>query len=155
MTTTIQTLLILLAFSVTHSEGTGNVRQEFDWIATAAQRETGIAPIREIDLSVNSLLNTRLLLKPPDLDRWRSVDEILNSDYRNNCKDYVVLKEELLKRVGIASQRIFVMVRANNELHVVLQVRLGDQDVILDNLRSVMVTMADLGAFYEIENGAP
>ncbi len=155
MTTTIQTLLILLAFSVTHSEGTGNVRQEFDWIATAAQRETGIAPIREIDLSVNSLLNTRLLLKPPDLDRWRSVDEILDSDYRNNCKDYVVLKEELLKRVGIASQRIFVMVRANNELHVVLQVRLGDQDVILDNLRSVMVTMADLGAFYEIENGAP
>jgi predicted transglutaminase-like cysteine proteinase len=146
---------LLLAFSVTHSEGTGNVRQEFDWIATAAQHETGLAQIREINLSVNSLLNTRLLLKPPDMDRWRGVDEILDSDYRDNCKDYVVLKVELLNRVGIPSQRVIVLVRASNELHVVLQVHLGDQDAILDNLRSVMVSMADLSAFYEIENGAP
>lgn len=41
------------------------------------------------------------LLKPPEMDRWRGVDEILDSDYRDNCKDYVVLKEELLKRAGI------------------------------------------------------
>lgn len=146
---------LLLAFSVTHSEGTGNVRQEFGWIATAVRRETGLAQVRDIDLSVNSLLNTRLLLKPPELDRWRSVDEILDSEYRDDCKDYVILKEELLKRVGIASQRVIVLVRASNELHVVLQVRLADQDVILDNMRSVMVSMADLSAFYEIENGAP
>ena len=66
-----------------------------------------------------------------------------------------LLKEELLKRVGIPSQRVIVLVRASNELHVVLQVHLGDQDAILDNLRSVMVSMADLSAFYEIENGAP
>lgn len=44
---------------------------------------------------------------------------------------------------------------ASNELHVVLRVPLGDQDVILDNLRSVMVSMAELSAFYEVENGAP
>jgi predicted transglutaminase-like cysteine proteinase len=146
---------LLLAFSITHSEGTGNVRQEFGWIATAAQHETGLAQVRDIDLSVNSLLNTRLLLKPPELDRWRSVDEILDSEYRDDCKDYVVLKEELLKRLGIASQRVIVLVRASNELHAVLQVRLGGQDVILDNMRSVMVSMADLSAFYEIDNGAP
>lgn len=146
---------LLLAFSVTHSERTGSFRQEFNWIATAAQHETGLAQIREINLSVNSLLNTRLLLQPPEMDRWRDVDEILDSEYRDNCKDYVVLKEELLKRVGIPSQRVIVLVRASNELHVVLQVHLGDQDAILDNLRSVMVSMADLSAFYEIQNGAP
>lgn len=57
-----------------------------------------------------------------------------------------LLKEESLKRVGIPSQRVIVLVRASNELHVVLQARLGDQNVILDNLRSFMVGMADLSA---------
>ena len=83
----------LLAFSVTHSAGTGSARQEFGFIETAAAAENGLAQLREIDVSVNSLLNTRNLMASPEFDRWRTVNEILNSNLRNNCKDYVVLKE--------------------------------------------------------------
>ena len=145
----------LLAFSVTHSAGTGNARQEFGFIETAAAAESGLAQLREIDVSVNSLLNTRNLMASPEFDRWRTVNEILNSNLRNNCKDYVVLKEALLADVGIKSQRVLVLVRATGELHVVLAVPYDDEELIFDNMRNVLVTMADLKCRLENDSGAP
>jgi predicted transglutaminase-like cysteine proteinase len=148
-------IAFLLAFTVTQSQPTGTAREIYERIATAAAQETGLAQLREIDLSVNSLLATRSLSPPPEQDRWRSVDEILDADDRDNCKDYVVLKQDLLNRVHIPSERMMVMVRARDELHVVVKVHYDDTDLILDNLRSVMVSMNDLSPFYEIQNGAP
>ena len=149
-------ILAWLLLSVPHSEGAESIRQQFDKIAEVALQKTGLDQIREINLSVNTLLNTtHFFLESPETDHWRSVDFILNSKYRDNCKDFVVLKEELLRRVGIKSERILVLVRSSNELHVVLEIHYGDREIILDNRRNVMVTMEDLRDAYEIDGGAP
>ncbi len=149
-------ILAWLLLSVPHSEGAESIRQQFDKIAEVALQKTGLDQIREINLSVNTLLNTtHFFLESPETDHWRSVDFILDSKYRDNCKDFVVLKEELLRRVGIKSERILVLVRSSNELHVVLEIHYGDREIILDNRRNVMVTMEDLRDAYEIDGGAP
>jgi predicted transglutaminase-like cysteine proteinase len=145
-----------LLLSLPHSARAGSIRQRVDTIAEAAQRKTGLDQIREINLSVNILLNTtHFFLKSPETDRWRSVDYILESKYRDDCKDYVVLKEELLRRVGIESERILVMVRSSGELHVVLKIHYGEREIVLDNLREVLVTMEDLRDTYVLYGGAP
>jgi predicted transglutaminase-like cysteine proteinase len=149
-------ILAWLLLSVPRSEGAESIRQQFDKIAEVALQKTGLDQIREINLSINTLLNTtHFFLKSPETDHWRSVDSILDSKYRDNCKDFVVLKEELLRRVGIKSERILVVVRSSNELHVVLEIHYGDREIILDNRRNVMVTMEDLRDAYEIYGGAP
>ncbi len=149
-------ILAWLLLSVPHSEGAESIRQQFDKIAEVALQKTGLDQIREINLSVNTLLNTtHFFLESPETDHWRSVDFILDSKYRDNCKDFVVLKEELLRRVGLKSERILVLVRSSNELHVVLEIHYGDREIILDNRRNVMVTMEDLRDAYEIDGGAP
>jgi predicted transglutaminase-like cysteine proteinase len=150
-------ILAWLLLSVPRSEGAESIRLQFDKIAEVALQKTGLDQIREINLSINTLLNTThfFLKSPPETDHWRSVDSILDSKYRDNCKDFVVLKEELLQRVGIKSERILVLVRSSNELHVVLEIHYGDREIILDNRRNVMVTMEDLRDAYEIYGGAP
>jgi len=97
---------------------------------------------------------THFYLKSPETDDWRSVDYILESKYRDDCKDFVVLKEELLRSVGIRSERILVPVRSTGELHVVLKILHGEREIILDNRRNVMVTMKDLKDVYDFNRGA-
>ena len=45
--------------------------------------------------------------------------------------------------------------RATGELHVVLAVPYDDEELIFDNMRNVLVTMADLSQVYEFDNAAP
>jgi predicted transglutaminase-like cysteine proteinase len=149
-------VLAWLLLLVPRSAGAESIRQQFDKIAEGAQQKTGLDQIREINLSINTLLNTtHFFLKSPETDHWRSVNYILDSQNRDNCKDFVVLKEELLRRARIESERILVQVRSSNELHVILKIHYGDREIILDNLRNVMVTMQDLRDAYEISGGAP
>jgi predicted transglutaminase-like cysteine proteinase len=125
-------ILAWLLLSVPRSEGAESIRQQFDKIAEVALQKTGLDQIREINLSINTLLNTtHFFLKSPETDHWR------------------------LRRVGIKSERILVVVRSSNELHVVLEIHYGDREIILDNRRNVMVTMEDLRDAYEIYGGAP
>jgi len=112
--------------------------------------------IREINHSVNALLNTtHFFLKSPETDHWRSVDSILDSKYRPNCKDFVVLKQELLRRVGIKSERLLVLLRNSNELHVVLEVSYGERDMVLDNRSRIMISMQDLSEVYIVYDAPP
>jgi predicted transglutaminase-like cysteine proteinase len=128
-----------------------------EMIAQAASQKTGLDRLREINLGVNDLLGKTRFFSDPDLNRWQSVDEVLNSEDRSNCKDYVVLKEELLRRSGIESRRILVWDKSQNSLHVVLQVQYIDQALILDNMRGVMVTLKELinDGVYDLYMGAP
>ena len=126
----------------------GIVHDQFEMIAQAASQKTGLDRLREINLGVNGMLNKTRFFSDPDLTHWQSVDEVLNSEDRSNCKDYVVLKEELLRRFGIESRRILVWDKSQNSLHVVLQVQYVNQALILDNMRRVMVTLNEL-----IDNG--
>jgi predicted transglutaminase-like cysteine proteinase len=144
--------LAWLLLLVPHSAEADGIRQRFDEIARSAQQKTGLDQIREINLSVNKLLViTRFYPKSPETKDWRSIDNILESKYQNDCKDFVVLKEELLRRVGIRSERILVLVRSTRELHVVLKIPYGEGEIILDNLRNVIVTMEDLQDAYEFQ----
>ena len=112
--------------------------------------------IRTINLEINALLNeTHFWAVSPDADHWRSVDAILDSAYSDNCKDFVTVKQEALKRVGIESERVLVLLRSNLSTHVVLKVRFEGREIILDNLRSVMVSMDDLKNVYEPYDAAP
>ncbi len=102
---------------IPHSAHAESIRRQFDEIAQVVQQKTGLDQIGEINHSVNALLNgTHFFLKSQETD-WRSVDSILDSKYRGDCKDFVVLKEELLRRAGIKSERILVLLRNSNQLH--------------------------------------
>jgi predicted transglutaminase-like cysteine proteinase len=132
------------------------IHERFDEIVARAAQETGLSQIRTINLEINALLNeTHFWAAPPDADHWRSVDAILDSAYSDNCKDFVTIKQEALKRVGIESERVSVLLRSNLSAHVVLKVRIEGREIILDNLRRVMVSMDDLKNVYEPNDAAP
>ena len=48
-----------------------------------------------------------------------------------------------------------VLLRSNLDLHVVLKIQYDGRELVLDNLRSVMVSMYDLKDAYETYNAAP
>ena len=48
-----------------------------------------------------------------------------------------------------------MLLRSNLSAHVVLEVRFEGREIILDNLRSVMVSMDDLKDVYEPYDAAP
>jgi hypothetical protein len=94
-------ILAWLLLSVPRSEGAESIRQQLDKIAEVALQKTGLDQIREINLSINTLLNTtHFFLKSPETDHRRSVDSILDSKYRDNCKDFVVLKTSNLRAIA-------------------------------------------------------
>jgi predicted transglutaminase-like cysteine proteinase len=141
---------------VPHAASAQGIHERFDEIVARATLETGLSQIRTINLKLNALLNeTHFWAVAPDADHWRSVDAILDSAYRDDCKDFVTVKEEALKRIGIESERVLVLLRSNSSAHVVLKVRFEGREIILDNLRSVMVSMDDLKDVYELYNAAP
>jgi predicted transglutaminase-like cysteine proteinase len=152
-------LAILLAWSlvlVPHAASAQGIHERFDEIVARAAQETGLGQIRTINLKINALLNeTHFWVVSPDADHWRSVDDILDSAYNDNCKDFVAVKEEALRRLGVESERVSVLLRSNLSAHVVLRVRFEGREIILDNLRSVMVSMDDLKDVYEPYNAAP
>jgi predicted transglutaminase-like cysteine proteinase len=154
--TTLAILLAWLLVLVPHAASAQGIHERFDEIVARAAQETGIGQIRTINLRINALLNdTHFWVVSPDADHWRSVDAILDSAYNDNCKDFVTVKEEALKRVGIESERVSVLLRSNLSAHVVLKVSFEEREIILDNLRSVMVSMDDLKDVYEPYNAAP
>ena len=121
-----------------------------------AAKEIGLSQIRTANLKINALLDeTHFWAVSPDADHWRSVDAILDSAYSHNCKDFVTVKQEALKRVGIDSDRRSVLLRSNLSAHVVLKVRFEGREIILENLRSVMVSMDDLKNVYEPYDAGP
>lgn len=66
-------ILAWLLLWVPRSEGAESIRQQFDKIAEVALQKTGLDQIREINLSINTLLNTtHFFLKSPETDHWRS-----------------------------------------------------------------------------------
>ena len=145
----------LLAF-VPRAASAQDIHERFDEIVARATQETGISQIRTINLKINALLNeTHFWSVSPDADHWRSVNAILDLAYSNNCKDFVTVKQEALKRVGIESEPVSVLLRSNLSAHVVLKVRFEGREIILDNLRSVMVSMDDLKNVYEPYDAAP
>ena len=132
------------------------IHERFDEIVARAAQEAGLSQIRTINLKINALLNeTHFWAVSPDADQWRSVDAILDSAYSDNCKDFVAVKQEALKRVGIESKRVSVLLRSSLSAHVVLKVRFEGREIILDNLRSVMVSMDDLKDVYKPYDAAP
>jgi predicted transglutaminase-like cysteine proteinase len=132
------------------------IHDRFDEIVARAAQETGLTQLRTINLKINALLNeTHFWAVSPDADHWRSVDAILDSAYSDNCKDFVTAKQEALKRVGIESERVLVLLRSNLSAHVVLKVRFEGRQIILDNMRSVMVSMDDLKDVYEPYDAVP
>jgi predicted transglutaminase-like cysteine proteinase len=150
---------VLLAWSlvlVPRAASAQGIHERFDEIVARAAQETGLSKIRTINLKINALLNeTHFWAVSPDADRWRSVDAILDSAYSDNCKDFVTVKQEALQRVGIESELVLVLLRSNLSAHVVLRVRFEGREIILDNLRSVMVSMDDLKDVYEPYDAAP
>jgi predicted transglutaminase-like cysteine proteinase len=141
---------------VPHAASAQGIHERFDEIVARAAQETGLGQIRTINLKINVLLNeTHFWAVAPHADHWRSVDAILDSAYNDNCKDFVTIKEDALKRVGIESERVSVLLRSNLSAHVVLKVSFEGREIILDNLRSVMVSMDDLKDVYELCNAAP
>jgi predicted transglutaminase-like cysteine proteinase len=149
-------LLAWLLVLVPHAASAQGIHERFDEIVARAAQVTGLGQIRTINLKINALLNeTHFWAVAPDADHWRSVDAILDSAYNDNCKDFVTIKEDALKRVGIESERVSVLLRSNLSAHVVLKVGFEGREIILDNLRSVMVSMDDLKDVYEPYNAAP
>ena len=152
-------LVILLAWLlalVPRAALAQGVHERFDEIVARAVQEASFSQIRTINLEINALLNeTHFWAVSPDADHWRTVDAILDSAYSDNCKDFVTIKQEALKRVGIESERVFVLLRSNLSAHVVLKVRFEGREIILDNLRRVMVSMDDLKNVYEPYDAAP
>ena len=152
-------LVILIAWLlalVPRAASAQGIHERFDEIVARAAQEAGFSQIRTINLEINALLNeTHFWAVSPDADHWRTVDAILDSAYSDNCKDFVTIKQEALKRVGIESERVFVLLRSNLSAHVVLKVRFEGREIILDNLRRVMVPMDDLKNVYEPYDAAP
>src|SRR5258708_7574053 len=149
-------LLAWLLVLVPHAASAQGIHERFDEIVARAAQETGLDQIRTINLKINALLNeTHFWPVSPDADHWRPVDAILDSAYNDNCKDFVTAKEEALKRVGVPSERVSVLLRSNLSAHVVLRVRFEGREIILDNLRSVMVSMDDLKDVYAPYDAAP
>jgi predicted transglutaminase-like cysteine proteinase len=151
--------LVLLAWSlvlVPRTASAQGIHERFDEIVARAAQETGLSQIRTINLKINALLNeTHFSAVSPDTYHWRTVDAILDSAYSDNCKDFVTVKQEALQRVGIESERVLVLLRSNLSAHVVLKARFEGREIILDNLRSVMVSMDDLKDVYEPYDAAP
>ena len=139
-----------------HPAAAQGIHERYEALVAKAIDQAGIAQIRTINLGVNELLNeTHFWLDSPETEYWRSVDQILDSPYRDNCKDFVTLKEAALRQIGIPSERVPVMLRNGLALHVVLKIQFEGRELILDNLRSVMVSMDDLKDVYETYNAAP
>jgi len=154
--TALAILLACLLALVPRAASAQGIHERFDGIVARAAQETGLSQIRTINLKINALLNeTHFWVVSPDADHWRSVDAILDSAYGDNCKDFVTVKQEALKRVGIESERVAVLLRSNLAAHVVLKVRFEGREIILDNLRSVMVSMDDLKDVYEPYDAPP
>jgi predicted transglutaminase-like cysteine proteinase len=154
--TALAVLLMCLLASVPRVASAQGIHERYDEIVARAAQETGLSQIRTINLEINALLNeTHFWAVPPDADQWRTVDAILDSSYSDNCKDFVTIKREALKRVGIESERVLVLLRSNLSPHVVLKVRFEGREIILDNLRRVMVSMDDLKNVYEPYDAAP
>jgi len=154
--TTLAILLAWLLVLVPHAASAQGIHERFDEIVARAAQETGLSQVRTINLRINALLNeTHFWAVSPDADHWRSVDAILDSAYSDNCKDFVTVKEEALKRVGVESERVSVLLRSNLSAHVVLKVHFQGHEIILDNLRSVMVSMDDLKDVYKPYDAAP
>jgi predicted transglutaminase-like cysteine proteinase len=153
--TALAILFAWLLALIPHAASAQGIHERFDEIVARAAQETGLSQIRTINLKINALLNeTHFWAVAPDSNHWRSVDAILDSAYRDDCKDFVTVKEEALKRIGIESERVSVLLRSNLSAHVVLRVRFEGREIILDNLRSVMVSMDDLKDVYEPYNAA-
>ena len=154
--TALAVLLMCLLASVPRVASAQGIHERFDEIVARAAKEIGLSQIRTINLKINALLNeTHFWALSPDADHWRSVDAILDSAYSDNCKDFVTVKQEALKRVGVQSERVLVLLRSNLSVHVVLRVRFEGREIMLDNLRSVMVSMDDLKDVYEQYDVAP
>ena len=82
-------ILAWLLLSVPRSEGAESIRQQFDKIAEVALQKTGLDQIREINLSINTLLNTtHFFLKSPETDHWRSVDSILELEISGQLQGF-------------------------------------------------------------------
>jgi predicted transglutaminase-like cysteine proteinase len=97
--TALAILLAWLLVLVPHAASAQGVHERFDEIVARAAQETGLDQIRAINLKINALLNeTHFWPVSPDADHWRSVDAILDSAYSDNCKDFVMIKQEALKR---------------------------------------------------------
>ena len=149
-------LLALLLVLVPHTASAQGIHERFDEIVARAAPETGLDQIRTINLKINALLSeTHFWPVSPDANHWRPVDAILDSAYSDNCKDFVTIKQEALKRVGVQSERVLVRLRSNSSAHVVLRVHFEGREIILDNLRSVMVSMDDLKDVYEPYDAPP
>ena len=149
-------LLALLLVLVPHAASAQGIHERFDEVVARAAQETGLDQIRTINLKINALLNeTHFWPVSPDGNHWRPVDAILDSAYSDNCKDFVTIKQEALKRVGVQSERVLVLLRSNSSAHVVLRVSFEGREFILDNLRSVMVSMDDLKDVYEPYDAPP
>jgi predicted transglutaminase-like cysteine proteinase len=153
--TSVALLLLWFSLLAPYSATAQTIRERFDEIAELSKQKSGLDQIREINLDINTLLNTtHFWPKSAETDHWRTVDQILDSPFRDNCKDFVALKEDLLGRVGVKSERVVVLLRSNLDAHAVLKLNFEGRELVLDNLRRVMVSMDDLKDVYETDNAA-
>ena len=146
-------ILAWLLLSVPRSEGAESIRQQFDKIAEVALQKAGLDQIREINLSINTLLNTTLFfLKSPETRSLAVGRFHRRLEISGQLQGFRRPERRTIAASGNKSERILVLVRSSHELHVILEIHYGDREIILDNRRNVMVTMEDLrGRFERIE----
>ncbi len=118
-------------------------------------RITGDAEILAIARKINSHVNRTV--RPVSDQAQFGVRErwTLPTSGKGDCEDYVLMKLKKLIDAGVAPNRLFMaqVLPRRNEQHVVLVVRTGKGDYVLDNLTSRVRTWQQTGyTFLKMQN---
>ncbi len=114
----------------------------------------GRDPLTQLDL-VNRTMNKVRYREDGDNwgrhDYWATPGEFFA--YGGDCEDYAIAKYYTLKALGFPAERMQILVlndRARRLPHAVLVVTLQGQELVLDNLRSAIVTWDDTRDYWPI-----
>jgi predicted transglutaminase-like cysteine proteinase len=137
--------------------GFRNICGQYPWACSnrAAGKITGDNQILSIARKVNSQVNR--LIRPVSDQAQFGVKEkwTLPTSGSGDCEDYVLMKLKKLIDAGVAPNRLFMaqVLPRRYEQHVVLIVRTGKGDYVLDNLTSSVRTWRQTGyTFLKMQN---
>lgn len=119
------------------SSGCGPSRTLWKIIAEAREQE-GLAQIGHINRAIN------LSITPVEPSEWLTALEAIDAD--GDCKAYATAKYFALRELGVASERVrLVIVHERNSVddHIIVAVYQDDQWLILDNLTLALVQDTD------------
>ncbi|MBI2378401.1 MAG: transglutaminase-like cysteine peptidase [Deltaproteobacteria bacterium] len=139
-------------------DASGSFRAEIISRIRAQFGESGVARVRSFESrlselrampesarirAVNDDLNERVIYTRDDGDHWQSMIETIARG-QGDCEDYALAKYTALRMTGVSANKLEVLVghAITGEMHAVLLVRDGGQNLVLGNMADVVRPLA-------------